>query len=63
MTMAEQILAHHSGKNRVAPGDFVEASIDVAMVHEALGVTGGVADIFGGMGATDIWDHDKISLC
>ncbi len=35
--MAEKILASHSGKERVVPGDFVEASIDVAMVHEALG--------------------------
>lgn len=40
MTMAEQILAHHSGRDKVSPGDFVEASIDMAMVHEALGVSG-----------------------
>ncbi len=58
--MAEKILASHSGKNRVSPGEFVEANIDVAMVHEALGVTGGVADIFREMGAEKVWSPDKV---
>ncbi len=34
MTMAEKILANHSGRKSLVPGEFVEASIDVAMVHE-----------------------------
>ncbi len=58
--MAEKILASHSGKSRVSPGEFVEASIDVAMVHEALGVTGGVADIFRDMGAEKVWNPDRV---
>ncbi len=60
MTMAEKILASHSGMKSVTPGEFVEAQIDVAMVHEALGVAGGVADIFRRMGAGRVWDTDKI---
>ncbi len=36
MTMAEKILANHSGRQNFVPGKFVEASIEVAMVHEAL---------------------------
>ncbi len=58
--MAEKILASHSGKETVVPGDFVEASIDVAMVHEALGVTSGVADVFRKTGAKDVWDRDRV---
>ncbi len=60
MTMAEKILANHSDRASVSPGEFVEARIDVAMVHEALGVTGGVADIFHGIGAEKVWDPDKV---
>ncbi len=58
--MAEKIFASHSGKDTVSPGEFVEASIDKAMVHEALGVTGGVADIFRNMRAGKVWDPDSI---
>ncbi len=60
MTMAEKILASHSERKRVSPGEFVEATIDVAMVHEALGVTSGVADIFREMGAGKVWDPDRV---
>jgi 3-isopropylmalate/(R)-2-methylmalate dehydratase large subunit len=60
LTMAEKILASHSGKSRISPGEFVEANIDVAMVHEALGVTGGVADIFRQMGAGKVWDTERV---
>ncbi len=60
MTMAEKIFASHSGKDTVNPGEFVEARIDKAMVHEALGVPGGVADIFRNMGAGNVWDPDSI---
>ena len=45
MTISEKILAGHSEHSSVTPGEFVEASIDRAMVHEALGVPGGVGNL------------------
>ena len=30
------------------------------MVHEALGVNGGFADVFRKVGAEDVWDRDRI---
>lgn len=37
MTISEKILASHSGKKKVEPGDIVNARIDRVMVHEMLG--------------------------
>ena len=34
-TLAEKILANHSGKSMVKAGDIVVASIDFAMIHDA----------------------------
>lgn len=34
MTMAEKILARASGRERVAPGEFVTAELDVVMAHD-----------------------------
>lgn len=34
MTLAEKILAHNCGKKTVSPGEIVEATIDVAMLHD-----------------------------
>jgi len=36
MTITEKILANHSGRNEVSPGEIVETKIDVYMVHEFL---------------------------
>lgn len=60
MTISEKVLASHSNHNSVSPGDFVEARIDRAMVHEALGVPGGVAEIFNKTGADHVWDEKRI---
>ena len=60
MTMAEKILANHAEKAHVSPGEFVQARIDKAMVHDALGVPAGVAEIFRKMGVRKVWDHDKV---
>jgi len=58
MTMAEKILARASGRDQVRPGDFVTAKIDVAMVHEGLGM--GVSASMRETGVTRIWDPDKV---
>lgn len=60
MTISEKILASHSDHHLLIPGEFVEARIDRAMVHEALGVPGGVADIFRKTGANQVWDEKRI---
>lgn len=60
MTISEKVLAGHSDHNSVSPGEFVEARIDRAMVHEALGVPGGVAEIFNETGADHVWDEKRI---
>jgi homoaconitate hydratase family protein len=60
MTMAEKILASHAGKTIVSPGEYVEACVDKAMVHEALGVPGGVAEVFRSLGAEKVWNPDRV---
>ncbi len=60
MTISEKVLASHSDHYDVSPQEFVAASIDRAMVHEALGVPGGVAEIFSKSGAGHVWDEKRI---
>lgn len=37
MTATEKILARASGKDRVQPGEIVEANVNVGMLHENVG--------------------------
>ncbi len=37
MTMTEKILAKHSGKTRVAPGENVWVNVDILMTHDVCG--------------------------
>ncbi|HZF21386.1 MAG TPA: aconitase family protein, partial [Dongiaceae bacterium] len=60
MTISEKVLAGHSDHYSVSPEEFVDARIDRAMVHEALGVPGGVAEIFNETGADHVWDEKRI---
>ncbi|MCS7131167.1 MAG: aconitase family protein, partial [Hadesarchaea archaeon] len=58
MTMAEKILARASGRERVAPGEIVEAEVDVAMVHDITGpmVVEGLREV----GVDKVWDPNKV---
>ncbi len=58
--MAEQILALHSDKPRVNPGELVEAKIDVAMSHEMFGSR--VLPLLEKAGVTKIWDPTRLVL-
>lgn len=58
MTMAEKILARASGRDRVAPGDFVTGKIDMAMVHEGLGM--GTSESMRLAGVKRIWDPARV---
>ena len=58
MTIAEKILAAHSGRANVSPGDIVEADVDLLMVHEVLGSR--IIPILDEMGFEKVWDPNKI---
>ena len=58
MNIIEKILANASGKREVSPGEIVEASIDVAMIHD---LTGPLAiKSFRKIGAKKVWDNKRI---
>ncbi|MFN4132795.1 MAG: homoaconitase large subunit [Candidatus Hadarchaeales archaeon] len=58
MTIAEKILASHSGRKRVEPGEIVEAKVDVAMVHDLTGPL--TVESMKEMGVKKVWDREKI---
>ncbi|MFX1451052.1 MAG: aconitase family protein, partial [Promethearchaeota archaeon] len=57
-TIAEKILASHSGNKKVEPGQIVNADVDVIMVHDMLGMR--VADTFEKIGAKTVKNPDRI---
>ena len=59
MTIAEKILARASGKDKVKPGEIVNARVDVAMSHENADV---VRRHFEQIGIERVWDPDKIVI-
>ena len=62
MTMTEKILAKHSGKGRVAPGENVWVNVDVLMTHDVCGP--GTIGIFHekfGRNAK-VWDKDRVVI-
>jgi 3-isopropylmalate/(R)-2-methylmalate dehydratase large subunit len=62
MTMTEKILARHSGKDAVAPGENVWVDVDVLMTHDVCGPgTFGVFKKHFGKDAK-VWDRDKVVL-
>jgi len=58
MNIAEKILARASGKGEVTPGEIVEASIDVAMMHDLTGPM--TIESFQKIGAKKVWDSQRI---
>jgi 3-isopropylmalate/(R)-2-methylmalate dehydratase large subunit len=58
-TLAEKILARSGGLDRVVPGQIVEGSVDLAMMHEQGAQT--VAP-FHQMGARQVWDPDRVVI-
>jgi len=57
MTLAEKILARASGKAEVRPGQYVTATVDLAMTHDAMAA---VALILNEAGITKVWDPDRV---
>ena len=62
MTMTEQILAKHSGKARVEPGENVWVNVDVLMTHDVCGP--GTIGIFHDKFGRDakVWDGDRVVI-
>ena len=60
MTMTQKILAAHAGKERVCPGELIEAKLDLVLGND---VTTPVAITeFENAGFTKVFDQDKIAI-
>jgi 3-isopropylmalate/(R)-2-methylmalate dehydratase large subunit len=58
MNITEKILAKSCGKKMVQPGDIVDATVDMVMVHD---LTGPLAvEAFKRIGISKVWDNKKI---
>jgi 3-isopropylmalate/(R)-2-methylmalate dehydratase large subunit len=58
MNITEKILAKASGKNKVQPGEIVDANVDMIMVHD---LTGPLAiEAFKKIGTPKVWDNKKV---
>ncbi|TFG03998.1 MAG: 3-isopropylmalate dehydratase large subunit [Promethearchaeota archaeon] len=57
-TIAEKILKSHSAEDKVVPGQYIEAKIDLIMVHEQLG--GRIHKEYEKLGLNEVWDPNKI---
>src|SRR5215472_10910423 len=60
MTITEKILARHSGRESVKPGDLIMCQVDLAMAND---ITAPMAiDAFRSIGVPNVWDKDRIAL-
>lgn len=60
MTIAEKILAEHSGKKEVTPGEIINAKIDIVLAND---ITAPIAiKEFEKLGVKDVFDREKIVL-
>ena len=60
MTITEKILASHSDRDRVSPGEIVDARIDVFMGHDV--TTPAAISMLEERGVKDVFDKDRIVL-
>lgn len=58
MNIVEKILARASGEKEVAPGQIVDAEVDVAMIHDLTGPR--AIDSFREIGVKKVWDPERI---
>ncbi|MCA1702749.1 MAG: 3-isopropylmalate dehydratase large subunit [Actinobacteria bacterium] len=59
-TITEKILASHSGRDEVCPGDIVMCNVDLAMANDVTAPP--AVDAFRSMGAERVWDRSKVAL-
>jgi 3-isopropylmalate/(R)-2-methylmalate dehydratase large subunit len=60
MTITEKILAAHSGKPFVEPGEFIGARVDLLMGND--GSTAGAIPVFKKIGAPRVFDPDRVVI-
>ena len=58
MTLTEKILARASCLDQVVPGDIVNAGIDVAMIHDSLGIL--TVQSFNELPIGKVWDSRRV---
>lgn len=60
MTITEKILAAHSGRETLAPGELVQVQVDMALAND---ITAPIAiKVFGEIGREAVFDRDRIAL-
>ncbi len=60
MTITEKILAAHAGKEKVSPGELINAKLDIVLAND---ITAPISITeFKKTGAKDVFDKDKIAL-
>ena len=60
MTITEKILAAHAGLERVAPGDLVNASVDIVMGHD-LSIPEAIGEMVK-IGADGVFDRERVVM-
>ncbi|HYE76896.1 MAG TPA: 3-isopropylmalate dehydratase large subunit [bacterium] len=60
MTLTEKIIAAHTDRGEVHAGELVTATVDLAMGHDITAPH--AAAVFKQMGATKVWDPEKVVL-
>jgi len=59
-TITQKILAAHSGRDSVRPGEIVMCRVDLAMANDVTAPP--AADAFRKIGIPEVWDRDRIAL-
>ena len=60
MTITEKILAAHSGKKKVSPGELINAKVDLILAND---ITAPIAiSEFKKIGARTVFDKDRVAL-
>ena len=59
-TITEKILARHSDRDEVRPGEIIMCRVDLAMANDVTAPS--AADAFARMGVPTVWDRSKIAL-
>ena len=60
MTITEKILADHSNRKKVSPGDLIEVRVDMALANDI--TTPLAIQVFNEIGNPDVFDREKIAL-
>ncbi|HEX5688380.1 MAG TPA: 3-isopropylmalate dehydratase large subunit [Roseiflexaceae bacterium] len=61
MTITEKILARHCGREQVAPGEFINVDVDVALANE-LSAQLSIVEFEDMDGAETVWDPQKVII-